>query len=205
MVDRVQRAPVAKDHRQVHEHERDQRRHKEVDAALMEPDVFIPPLIGRALIRNIKQSIPAWTETLPELPVLGHKLMEQATAGKLRVEWTSRELGRLRRDIRRANRRTVGAIIGVFGVYTRHPILKLPLPWWFRAPFVGAWMNFVLTFFAYDTMAAMLVAIFGEDGIIQSPFWFTAEPRMTARMRSPSACASDSRFSRITPAPSPRT
>ncbi|NNG13303.1 MAG: ubiquinone biosynthesis regulatory protein kinase UbiB [Halobacteria archaeon] len=66
----------------------------------------------RALVRNIKQSIPAWTETLPELPVLGHKLMEQATAGKLRVEWTSRELGRLRRDIRRSNRRTVGAIIG---------------------------------------------------------------------------------------------
>ena len=48
---------------------------------------------------------------------------------------------------------TVGAIIGVFGV----------------------WMNFVLTFFAYDTMAVMLVAIFGEDGIIQSPFWFTVE------------------------------
>lgn len=70
---------------------------------------------------------------------------------------------------------TVGAIIGVFGVYTRHPILKLPLPWWIRAPFVGAWMNFVLTFFAYDTMAAMLIALFGEGGIIQSPFWFTAE------------------------------
>jgi ABC-type Na+ efflux pump permease subunit len=36
-------------------------------------------------------------------------------------------------------------------------------------------MNFVLTLFAYDTMAAMLIATFGEDGIIQSPFWFTAE------------------------------
>jgi len=70
---------------------------------------------------------------------------------------------------------TVGAIIGVFGVYTRHPILKLPLPWWIRAPFVGAWMNFVLTFFAYDAMAAMLIALFGEGGIIQSPFWLTAE------------------------------
>jgi hypothetical protein len=70
---------------------------------------------------------------------------------------------------------TVGAIIGVFGVYTHHPILKLPLPSWIRAPFVGAWMNFVLAFFAYDTMAAMLVAMFGEDGIIRSPFWFAAE------------------------------
>lgn len=29
---------------------------------------------------------------------------------------------------------TVGAIIGVFGVFTYHPILKLHFPWWFRAP-----------------------------------------------------------------------
>lgn len=36
-------------------------------------------------------------------------------------------------------------------------------------------MNLVLVFFAYDTMEAMLIAMFGEQGIIQSPFWFTAE------------------------------
>jgi hypothetical protein len=70
---------------------------------------------------------------------------------------------------------TLGAIIGVFGVYTRHPVLRLPFPWWIRAPFVGAWMNFVLTFFAYDTMRAMMVAMFGEQGLLGSPFWFTAE------------------------------
>jgi len=70
---------------------------------------------------------------------------------------------------------TLGAIIGVFGVYTRHPVLRLPFPWWIRAPFVGAWMNFVLTFFAYDTMRAMMVAMFGEQGLLSSPFWFTAE------------------------------
>lgn len=70
---------------------------------------------------------------------------------------------------------TFGAIIGVFGVYTWHPIVKLPLPWWLRAPFVGAWLNFVLTFFAYDAMAAVLVSVFGADGLLTSPFWFTAE------------------------------
>ena len=48
---------------------------------------------------------------------------------------------------------TLGAIIGVFGVYTWDPVLKLPMPWWFLAPLLGAWMNFVLTFFAYDTLA----------------------------------------------------
>lgn len=70
---------------------------------------------------------------------------------------------------------TLGAIIGIFGVYTYHPILKLPLPWWLRAPIVGAWMNLVLTFFAYDNMQIVMSAIFGEDGVLTSPFWFVAE------------------------------
>lgn len=70
---------------------------------------------------------------------------------------------------------TLGAIVGMFGVFTTHPVLKLPLPWWLRAPLIGAWMNFVLTFFAYDMMAKALVAMFGDGGFMQSPFWFTAE------------------------------
>jgi len=70
---------------------------------------------------------------------------------------------------------TLGAIIGVFGVFTRHPVLNLPMPWWIRAPMLGAWMNFVLTFFAFETMAAVMVAIFGEAGILESPFWFVLE------------------------------
>lgn len=70
---------------------------------------------------------------------------------------------------------TVGAIIGVFGVFTYHPILKLPMPWWFRAPLIGAWMNFVLTFFAYDVMQSMMIALLGENGWLTSPFWFILE------------------------------
>ena len=70
---------------------------------------------------------------------------------------------------------TVGAVIGMFGVMNWHPVLRMPLPWWVRAPYIGAWMNFVLVFFAYDLMAEMLVATFGENGIMQSPFWFVAE------------------------------
>ena len=70
---------------------------------------------------------------------------------------------------------TVGAVIGVFGVFTWHPILKLPMPWWFRAPLIGGWMNFVLTLFAYDDMQLVITAVFGADGLIQSPFWMVAE------------------------------
>ena len=70
---------------------------------------------------------------------------------------------------------TMGAIIGVFGVFTWHPVLHLPMPWWIRAPFVGAWMNFVLTLFAYDAMKAMMLTIFGAGAPLASPFWFAAE------------------------------
>lgn len=70
---------------------------------------------------------------------------------------------------------TLGAIIGAFGVFTFHPVLKFPMPWWVRGPFLGAWMNFILTCFAYDSFKGFMVAIFGVDGVLQSPFWFTAE------------------------------
>lgn len=70
---------------------------------------------------------------------------------------------------------TLGAIIGVFGVFIYHPIIKIPLPWWFRASLIGAWMNFVLTFFAYDAMGSIMVALFGKDALLSSPFWFTVE------------------------------
>ena len=64
---------------------------------------------------------------------------------------------------------TLGAIIGVFGVYTWDPVLKLPMPWWFLAPLLGAWMNFVLTFFAYDTLAAAMASRVRSGGHLVFP------------------------------------
>lgn len=70
---------------------------------------------------------------------------------------------------------TVGAFIGVMGVWTWHPVLNLPMPWWFRAPWIGAWMNFVLVFFAYEPMEKMMISFMGADSGFTSPFWFTLE------------------------------
>jgi len=70
---------------------------------------------------------------------------------------------------------TVGAMIGLVGVYTEHPVLHFPMPWWVRAPLIGAWMNFVLTFFAHDVMRQMLAVMFGPDSTLVSPFWFVVE------------------------------
>ena len=70
---------------------------------------------------------------------------------------------------------TLGALIGIFGVMTWHPVLKLPMPWWFRASWLGAWMNFVLAFFAYDALAVFMASMFGAEGVLASPFWFVLE------------------------------
>ncbi len=70
---------------------------------------------------------------------------------------------------------TLGAIIGVFGVFTWHPVLKLPLPWWVRAPVLGAWMNFMLTLFAYESFQVLMTSLFGPEGALTSPYWAVAE------------------------------
>jgi hypothetical protein len=68
---------------------------------------------------------------------------------------------------------TLGAIIAIFGVFTWHPVLQMPMPWWVRAPFLGAWMNFVLALLMY--VRQFSVSLFGPDSAFTSPFWFVVE------------------------------
>ena len=67
---------------------------------------------ARSFLRNLKDSIPGLSDTLPDMPILAHRFLEQATSGKLQVEWTSHDLKRLRLEMRRANRRNSNTIIG---------------------------------------------------------------------------------------------
>ncbi|WP_343563995.1 hypothetical protein [Kiloniella sp. b19] len=70
---------------------------------------------------------------------------------------------------------TLGGVIGISGVFNQHAILVSPIPWWFRAPVIGGWMNFVLTFFTYQQMEAVLVSLFGIESKLSNPFWFVME------------------------------
>ena len=70
---------------------------------------------------------------------------------------------------------TLGAFVGLFGVINYHPVLKMPMPWWFRAPLVGAWMNLLLTLLAADLLAEIMEFIFGENSVFSSPWWFVVE------------------------------
>ena len=70
---------------------------------------------------------------------------------------------------------TMGLVVGLIGVITWHPVLKIPMPWWVRAPLIGGWMNLVLVFFTYDMMVAMFAYTFGPGGLWGSPWWFALE------------------------------
>ncbi len=64
---------------------------------------------------------------------------------------------------------TFGAIIGVFGVYTKVPVINLSLAWWFRGPYIGAWLNLVIALIAYKTLEELLISAFGNDSAFTSP------------------------------------
>ena len=70
---------------------------------------------------------------------------------------------------------TFGAIIGVFGVYTKLPIINIKIPWWIRGAYVGAWLNFIISLVAYNELEQLMIAVFGENGFIASPFWIVLE------------------------------
>ena len=70
---------------------------------------------------------------------------------------------------------TMGAFVGVFGLFSSHPMLNLSMPWWFRGAFIGAWMNFVLTLFAHEQICTVISAVFGEYGDYISPFSMVVE------------------------------
>ncbi|MCP5086366.1 MAG: hypothetical protein GY952_06140 [Rhodobacteraceae bacterium] len=70
---------------------------------------------------------------------------------------------------------TIGAVVGMFGVMTYHPMLAMKLPWWFRGPWVGGWLNAILLLFIFDDLAPMMANGFGEDSIWASPWWLVAE------------------------------
>jgi hypothetical protein len=94
---------------------------------------------------------------------------------------------------------TLGALVAMALILTRPPVSKPPMPWWLVATGLGAWMNFVLTLFAYDEMKMVMVAMLGENGILRSPFWFVLEGAIVGlvigycvtRFGGPAAVAAD--------------
>lgn len=67
---------------------------------------------ARAFVGRMRRSLPEWSERLPEIPQLLQRTLQQATEGKLRIQWESRELEKLREQMRRSSQRSLSAILG---------------------------------------------------------------------------------------------
>lgn len=70
---------------------------------------------------------------------------------------------------------TFGAVIGVFGIFNEHPLLKFRMPFWFRGPLFGAWLNLVLAFLMHDKLVVLMPQLEGILAGFQSPFWIVPE------------------------------
>ncbi|MCK4742549.1 MAG: ubiquinone biosynthesis regulatory protein kinase UbiB [Sulfuriflexus sp.] len=66
----------------------------------------------RGLVKSLKQNAPLMAEKLPEIPLLFHDVLEKANNGTLEIEWKSKELEKLRKDLRRSSRRNYATITG---------------------------------------------------------------------------------------------
>ena len=64
----------------------------------------------RAFVQRIKAVLPGVSEQLPELPPRLLKLLGEAEQGRLALEWRSRELGDIHRDLQQGNRLVLAAI-----------------------------------------------------------------------------------------------
>jgi len=51
---------------------------------------------------------------------------------------------------------TLWAIIWVFWVLDKYPILNIKIPYWFRWTWIWAWMNFVLTLLIFNKLTLLM-------------------------------------------------
>ncbi len=79
----------------------------------------------RALIQGLKKNLPYIAEHLPDLPQLAVRALNRVADGELNVALKPRQIDELRSEIRRANRRSVRAIIGSGFVISASIVLGL--------------------------------------------------------------------------------
>ncbi|MBT4861868.1 MAG: hypothetical protein HON46_13790, partial [Gammaproteobacteria bacterium] len=64
------------------------------------------------MAKGFKRNLPFLAENLPDLPQLAFKALDKVANDKLEIEWKSKQLEEIKKEIKIANRRTVRAIAG---------------------------------------------------------------------------------------------
>ena len=86
----------------------------------------------QAFLNALKRELPHWWRMLPETPALAFDFLRQANRGELSLNWSSTELDRLRRELRRHHRRLLLTLTGS-GLLVCAVLLALgtvSMPWW---------------------------------------------------------------------------
>ncbi|MBS1214882.1 MAG: ubiB [Proteobacteria bacterium] len=66
----------------------------------------------QAIFRRVREQWPEWAQQWPEVPTLVHEILQKAAEGRLETRVGSREFDRIRAEMRRNQRRTIGGIGG---------------------------------------------------------------------------------------------
>jgi len=79
----------------------------------------------KAFTRKLKKNLPQITEYAADMPILLHKVLQDASEGRLELNWKSAELEQLRQDTRRHQRHLLAAISGASLLLTGALLLLL--------------------------------------------------------------------------------
>jgi ubiquinone biosynthesis protein len=67
---------------------------------------------ARALMTQLKQELPLWGEKLPQLPLLAHKVLKQATEGGLQIRLDENDISQIKQEIRNTSTQRNKTIAG---------------------------------------------------------------------------------------------
>ncbi len=67
---------------------------------------------AQALREGVQENLPFLAEHLPDLPQLAFKALDKLANDRLEIEWKSRQLEEIRKEIRRSSRRNIKAVAG---------------------------------------------------------------------------------------------
>lgn len=78
-------------------------------------DRWVSEQVGvRALASGIRKQIPRVVERLPEIPTLVYATMKKFEQGQVKIEWHSRQLEAIRKEIKRSNRNLMVVLLLIF-------------------------------------------------------------------------------------------
>ena len=100
---------------------------------------------ARAFIRQLKKELPSWGETLPQIPLLVHQVLQQASEGKLQLRLHDDDIKQIQRKLDEATSRRNQALMGSGLVVTAAVVFgTASLPIWWPAGMAAAGVGLYL-------------------------------------------------------------